>query len=428
MKHLLLISYYFPPDGGAGTQRAAKLVKWLPSCGWDTTVITRTPAATRGPWDPIDEGLLADVGSARAVVRVPGPEMRRRWIERITDAARTIMRTQSVDAALVTMSPFWLSGLGPPLRKLGLPVVLDLRDPWAFDGWREYRSRWHLSRDRRRMNAALAAADLVIANTPEAGRVFGDRVPSLRRPPVVVTNGFDPDDAAAIAPGRRPDGVFRLVHTGTFHCRTLEPDRRLHARLRVRPRPIDGTGRTPFYLLQAIARLRATGDPLGARIRFIHAGLVDDALRRCVDASGVADAVELRGYRPHAESVALLQSADALFLPLHDLPAGEAARIVPGKLYEYLGVARPILACLPAGDARTWIESSGAGLVTRPTDSDAIATALRRLAAHPVTPDPAWATRFTRHAIARRLAAHLDELITPAAPPQPAASGEVVKC
>ena len=34
MKKVLIISYYFPPVGGAGVQRVLKFVKYLPQVGW----------------------------------------------------------------------------------------------------------------------------------------------------------------------------------------------------------------------------------------------------------------------------------------------------------------------------------------------------------------------------------------------------------
>jgi glycosyltransferase involved in cell wall biosynthesis len=57
-----------------------------------------------------------------------------------------------------------------------------------------------------------------------------------------------------------------------------------------------------------------------------------------------------------------LLDADLCFLSLASDDYGYA---VPGKLYEYIAHARPILAALPDGPARTLIESEGFGLVAR---------------------------------------------------------------
>ena len=40
MQDILFISYYFPPRGGSGVQRAAKFAKYLPQYGYRPHVIT----------------------------------------------------------------------------------------------------------------------------------------------------------------------------------------------------------------------------------------------------------------------------------------------------------------------------------------------------------------------------------------------------
>ena len=43
MKHLLLVSHFFPPMGGGGVQRVSKFVKYLAEHGWRTTVVCGRP-------------------------------------------------------------------------------------------------------------------------------------------------------------------------------------------------------------------------------------------------------------------------------------------------------------------------------------------------------------------------------------------------
>ena len=47
-------------------------------------------------------------------------------------------------------------------------VVLDLRDPWALDGWHTYRHHFAWRRAMQAMRSALEAADGVIMNVPGA--------------------------------------------------------------------------------------------------------------------------------------------------------------------------------------------------------------------------------------------------------------------
>jgi glycosyltransferase involved in cell wall biosynthesis len=401
VKRVLVISYFFPPDGGAGTQRAAKFCKYLPDCGWEATVIARDPAAAHLRMVPADAALLSDVGPGTRVVRVaeqanesdwaaalPRIDVGYAWLEPAVAAAKTEIAQRRAEVVLITMSPFSLAFVGQRLqRETGIPVVYDLRDPWALDGWRLHGTRRRWRRDLGVMRSTLTTADGVIANTPEAAQAMVDAFPTLSPERVaVISNGYDAEDFAPPAPALpdpRSAPQFRLVHTGTLHTDCLYMYRGLLGwakRLRHhRPEPIQTSGRTPLHLLKAIGILRARGDPCGESIRVRLVGGDDPQTRRCVRESTVAHCVELTGYVSHPESVRQIRAADALFLPLHGLPRGRRSLIVPGKTYEYLATGRPILGCLAPGYARDLVERSGRGFCADPCDAPGIARALRRL-------------------------------------------------
>ena len=121
------------------------------------------------------------------------------------------------------------------------------------------------------------------------------------------------------------------------------------------------------------------------------------------------------GYLEHAQSVALMRSADLLFLPMHDIAAGRRATIVPGKTYEYLASGRPILAAVPDGDARDMLAGSPQARLCRPGDSVAMEAIIRAEVARwqergPVRTEvvPDLLARFDRRRLAEELAATLD--------------------
>ncbi len=58
-RRVLLVSYHFPPVGGAGVQRPAKFARYLPDLGWDVSVLQAA-----NPSVPLlDPTLLADLPS-----------------------------------------------------------------------------------------------------------------------------------------------------------------------------------------------------------------------------------------------------------------------------------------------------------------------------------------------------------------------------
>jgi len=61
LTRLLLVAHYFPPDGGAGTQRPASFCRFLPALGFEVEVVTRAVADTeRGHWEPRDDSVDAN--------------------------------------------------------------------------------------------------------------------------------------------------------------------------------------------------------------------------------------------------------------------------------------------------------------------------------------------------------------------------------
>lgn len=384
---LAIVAYYFPPIGGAGTQRAAKLCRYLGEFGWTPTVVCAAPTgdgAKRGvSASHLDDRMGADLPADLVVERIEADD-HTRWLDVAETHLHGLIDRGAIDAVLVTMSPFWLA---PLVERLGgrVPVVVDLRDPWALDGVPTYRHWFQWRQDLRRMGRTLAAARQVVMNTPEARAAALRAFPALDPERVhAIPNGFDRADFEGATPAARPEDVrFMLVHTGTFLTRQAvrpgSPIARLKRRLHYRPEPIRPIGRSIGPVLEAIELLRREAPALMEGFRFVHVGTLDEATKAWIDRSPARDVVAAVGYVPHDESVGRLLSADALFLHLHGLPPGHRARIVPGKTYEYLASGRPILGALPEGDARDLLEDRERCVLADPCEPASIARALRSL-------------------------------------------------
>ena len=59
MKKVLVVTYYWPPSGGAGVQRWLKFSKYLPETGWQPIILTTDPAYAVYP--ALDASLEKDV-------------------------------------------------------------------------------------------------------------------------------------------------------------------------------------------------------------------------------------------------------------------------------------------------------------------------------------------------------------------------------
>ena len=439
MRRVLFLAYYFPPLGGAGVQRSVKFVQYLPAFGYDATVVT-APGSSPLDWTPPDETLAAGLPAAARVTRVGGPEPTRssgwrsrseRWLRVPTEFARWwidgAVATGAAaegpfDAIVASMSPFESAEAASQLaRRLGIPWIADLRDPWALDEALIYPTRLHRRLEADRMRRALGTADAIVMNAPEATKQLHERFPELRAKRVVtIPNGFDADDFAGPRPAR-DDGSFRIVHAGFVHAATGRRQRRTRIVRRGLGGSVGGydvTTRSHVFLLRAVERLLSARPELRHVVEVHLAGVLSEADRTFVQ----TDVVRERGYLPHPDAVALLRSADLLFLPMHDLRPGTRARIVPGKTYEYLAAGPPILAAVPDGDARDLLRRAGGAMLCRPSDVAAMEAIVAGCVDAWRAGDPRpRATedvlrRFERRQLTAELAAVLDSVVHQATP------------
>ena len=67
MHKVLIITYYWPPSGGAGVQRWLKFVKYLHEFGWEPVIYTPLNAE----YPVIDDTLSKDIPAGVEVIRTP---------------------------------------------------------------------------------------------------------------------------------------------------------------------------------------------------------------------------------------------------------------------------------------------------------------------------------------------------------------------
>jgi hypothetical protein len=391
--------------GGAGVHRTLGSVRYLADHGYEPIVITGPARAeARNRWEPTDHGLLRRLPAGVEIhrVRASEPTVDLSRIDRLLDRRSPLSQwwnEQSVrlarevgadaDAILVSCAPYETAFAGARLSALlGKPWIADLEDPWALDEMRVPLSAVHRAVDLRRMRRALATASGVVMAAPEAAERVRAAMPALAERAVVrgIPIGFEPSDFADAA-ARSLDGIFRIVHTGTMHTDFGEQLRRTRLRRRLAGGSapgIDALTRSHVFLVEAIARAVAADPSLQGRVELHLAGDLTDADRRV--AAG-HDFVRMAGLCTHHETVTLMRSADLLFLPMHDLPLGTRAGLIPYKTFEYLAAARPILAAVPDGDVRDMLTDLPGATVVRPADVEGMVAALRaRIAAATAAP------------------------------------------
>ncbi len=382
---LLVVTYYFPPSGGAGVQRPTKWVRYLPDHGVAPTVLT----VRAGAYPHLDRAMLADVPPGVPVVRTAAPdpfgvyarltgrdrseavsarthrvgdsealaERASRWIRAnvfVPDArvgwvpfamraARRLHREAPFDAVVTTGPPHSAHLVGRALhRAAGVPWVADFRDPWTAIHYLGAlgRSGWASRRDRALEASVLAEADaLTTVSDPLRADLLalapGARVETIR-------NGFDPADFSTPSPAVRRDR-FEVTYVGTLFG-------------------------VPAALLDAMVAV--------PEVHLRVVGTAPEALADAAAARGLADRVTVEPTVGHTEAVARMRAAPLLLLTV-EAAWSYAAAVVPGKTYEYLAAARPVLGIGPPGEAADILRATGAGAMLDPADAAAVTATLR---------------------------------------------------
>jgi glycosyltransferase involved in cell wall biosynthesis len=111
------------------------------------------------------------------------------------------------------------------------------------------------------------------------------------------------------------------------------------------------------------------------RVQLVLAGRLTPSERQMLEKSGVGDGVAHLGLLRRSDALALQRSADALLV----ITSGNRSEAT-GKLFEYLGAGRPIIALAEGNEAARIVNETNSGITVPPNNVDAIAAALRRLA------------------------------------------------
>lgn len=440
MRKILFIAYHFPPAGGGGVQRSLKFVKYLPESGYLPIVLTiEAPDGRR--WTPKDQALMDEVPPAVKIHRVAIPDevhvpgkleravrellgLRSRfgktWMERVIEAGTRIAEEEKPDLIFVTMSPFdGADACSVISRRTGIPWIADLRDPWALDEFQLHRSRWHRELEKAQMAKSLESAALVIMNTPESARRVKEELPRLQGNKVVsLTNGYDASDFAGEVEPIGGD-TFNIVHSGYFHAESGLVEQSRQRQYRLLGRTVPGVERLPrshYYLLQALEQWLKESPEIADSIRVHCVGVLSKSDQALIDNSPAKALFVCSGYLNHAECLRYVRGADLLFLPMHKMPQGMKAGLVPGKTYEYMAAGRPVLATLPASDARDFLEKAGTGVFAAPGDVAGMLSALReqyskwQSGRSALDWNAGYVRRFERRNLTLELAGFLDQV------------------
>jgi glycosyltransferase involved in cell wall biosynthesis len=267
------------------------------------------------------------------------PDARLGWVSHAVRAATEVIQRERIDTVIITSPPHssQLIGLRLKQRYPALRWIADLRDPWT-DIY--FAKDLHMGAAATRRNArwegrVMQQADELVVVGPSMKAAFAKRYgPAIEQKIHVIPNGYDPADLSALSTIAPANDRFRITYVGTM-AGSYAPQ--------------------AFFQAVAQASARITG-----RIELRFVGSVGAEVRAMAQEAGLADTCSWVSTVSHEEALKEMAAANALLLVIPG-GAGEE-RILTGKLFEYIGVGRPIIALGPKqGDAAAIIDACKAG-------------------------------------------------------------------
>ena len=394
MKRILIITYYWPPSAGSGVQRWLKFAKYLPQYGWQPVIFT--------PENPDfglkDETLLKDIHSDAEIIKTPIwepyqllrifkgkkakvntgfvqskkdnnwkssllswirgnffiPDPRIFWRRPSVLFLTKYLKDNPVDAIVTTGPPhsMHLIGLGVK-RKTGIPWIVDIRDPWSkLDFLDHFKVTKRNRRKYERLEqTVLAECDLVLATSYSMKELLQPFDHQKYHP---ITNGYDTDDFKNIK-FQQPDR-FTIFHAGLLNA-----------------------PRNPQALWEALAELCQESEAFANQLEIKLAGTIDPNIsRQLLEARILKEKLQLLPYLPHDEVIQEYTKSSVLLLLINN--TYNAKVNIPGKLFEYLAVGRPILAIgAPHADAVVIVEKSKSGYSANYNEKDALKKAIWKM-------------------------------------------------
>jgi glycosyltransferase involved in cell wall biosynthesis len=215
---------------------------------------------------------------------------------------------------------------------------------------------------------------------------FRERYPLLSERIDVLPNGFDPADIESIVKKERRNGFYRIVYMGSLYPHH----------------------KTNFLVL--IDAVKNLPEKIRNIIEIIFVGqFYEDAVEQLRSAN-LEEIIKFIGYVPHSEALSYLASADAglLFIRPNDFSS------VTGKVFEYLMVRRPIIACIePKGLCAEVLRKAGqSDWIIPPDDAESLTNTIVALfeAGWP-QPKGSGYEQFSRKRNTELLASILDRIL-----------------
>ena len=160
---------------------------------------------------------------------------------------------------------------------------------------------------------------------------------------LIIRHGYDAKDFENVEPTPQEHKKMVLTYSGVFveYC-------------------------TPNYFLKAFKLLAQERPDIASNIELHFIGLLGKDHLKLIKDLKLEEFIKYHGYMDHNEVIKKIVSSHVLWFMVGKKKNIDA--ILPGKVYEYVGAQKSIIACVPEGAAKTSMEEYKASFITKPDD------------------------------------------------------------
>lgn len=424
--------------GGAGVQRVLKFVKYLPQFGYEPIILTRK---SKYPY-LVDNSLLRDVKkglrcyrtsdldlygllkklqktllSSRSATKhdiaykvsatnhgaddkkkianvtqiaskitnfVFVPDNAISWLPFAFCTGKKILKKYQINTIFSSSPPYTNHIIGYLLSKgVNRKWIADFRDEWTVtQAYRKFPTKLHWQLHQNLEHKVIENAHVLLTTSRGTKNKYVEACDAnLSGKWNVVTNGYDEDDFKNYRP--LESKKFRISYIGSFYG-----------------------WRTPKFFLQAVNEIIRSDFIDDAELNFIgwSASLIKTSVMKYITQN---ICINISEYVNHDQIFRELARASVLMLIIGK-KVGEGE--IPGKLFEYIRSAKPVLALSPkVGAAADLIRQTNAGIIVDPEDVEEIKNAVEKLYTEwkqgtlAVKPNRTQIKRYERRALTKEL-------------------------
>ncbi len=274
-----------------------------------------------------------------------------------------------------------------------MPFVADFRDPWLeLDYYQDIRRiKPAAFIDAKLERKVLSSADAVMTISPSIRKLLLSK--QYNEAIHVITNGFDEDDFKEVP--KEIDPRFTIAHIGNA-----------------------GAQRNPKILFATLSVLAERNPEFRKDLRLRFVGNIDRVIHEELHRAGLKGQADIIPYVPHRKAIEYMVNASVLLLVINQTVQNQG--ILTGKLYDYIGARRPILAIgPPGGDVDQILKDSGTGILVdyddKETTHEIVLKYYHRWKERRLNVETVHQEQFSRRTQAKNLSQIFDSLVNGAA-------------